>query len=386
MIPNDIKDITEVDLQSLIDDAVSEKKNIDYKQSLDVASDAEKKEFLADVSSFANASGGDLIIGISENDGIPEKILGIEIDNLDEILLKLDNIIRDGINPRLPAVNIQPVKLKNSKFVLVIRITQSWLSPHRVIYKGHDKFYSRSTNGKYPLDVSELRTAFTLSEMLTTRIKNFRDGRISKIYADEMPVPFEGNSKVVLHLIPFIAFRSNLKIKMEDINAQHSILCPMFSRGWNSRYNLEGVLTYTGRAEIKSHSYVNFYTSGIVEAVEGSMLSGRKEISNPGFEEEILASLKQYLLVMRSLNVQLPLVLFLTLLNVKNHRMFTAWTFPGDEPSAIGRDVLLLPEVIIENYETECGDILKPCFDALWNACGFRGSPNYDKDGKWHKQ
>ena len=72
MIPKDIAQIKEADLQSLIDNAVSERKTIEYKQVLKVGSDSERKEFLADVSSFANASGGDLIIGISTIEVTPQ--------------------------------------------------------------------------------------------------------------------------------------------------------------------------------------------------------------------------------------------------------------------------------------------------------------------------
>lgn len=74
MIQKNIDEITEEDLQALIDNSVLESKSIEYKQSLPGNSDSEKKEFLADVSSFANASGGDLIYGIIEdrNTRIPE--------------------------------------------------------------------------------------------------------------------------------------------------------------------------------------------------------------------------------------------------------------------------------------------------------------------------
>lgn len=98
MIANDIYRITESDLQSLIVNAVPEGKTIEYKQQLQINLDSEKKEFLADVSSFANASGGDLIIGISEEEGNPKELLGIEID--DERLRKIDGVIREGINPK----------------------------------------------------------------------------------------------------------------------------------------------------------------------------------------------------------------------------------------------------------------------------------------------
>ena len=59
--------ITESDLQELIDNGVAEGKTLDYKEKLSGNSDAEKKEFLYDVSSFANASGGNLIFGITHS-------------------------------------------------------------------------------------------------------------------------------------------------------------------------------------------------------------------------------------------------------------------------------------------------------------------------------
>ena len=155
-------------------------------------SDLDKKEFLADVSSFANASGGDLIYGIITDSGIPTKLEGIDIDpsRVDQEIRRLDNIIRDSIEPRIPSLVIQPVRLTNSKTVLIVRVHKSWISPHRVSFKEHDKFYSRSSNGKYPMDVAELRIAFNLSETITERIRKFRENRISNIFANETPYLF----------------------------------------------------------------------------------------------------------------------------------------------------------------------------------------------------
>ena len=55
--------IEERDLQELLAGQVSEHKTLEYKLALPGNSDSERKEFLADVSSFANAAGGDLIYG-----------------------------------------------------------------------------------------------------------------------------------------------------------------------------------------------------------------------------------------------------------------------------------------------------------------------------------
>ncbi len=53
------------------------------------------------------------------------------------------------------------------------------------------------------------------------------------------------------------------------------------------------------------------------------------------------------------------------------------------EVHTIDRDILLLPEIVIESYDVIAEDILRPCFDSIWNACGFPRSPNYDDTGEW---
>jgi hypothetical protein len=56
MIYQAIEKIAEQDLLDLIEAKRAEGAQLDYKRELPGASDADKKEFLSDVSSFANAS------------------------------------------------------------------------------------------------------------------------------------------------------------------------------------------------------------------------------------------------------------------------------------------------------------------------------------------
>ncbi len=198
MINKKIEEIKESDLQVLINNKVFEGKTIEYKKELPINSDSDKKEFLADITSFANSSGGDLIFGISQDNqtGEPKAIEGIEVENADKEKTRLDNIIRDGVEPRLLSTTIQPISLSNSKFVILIRIPKSWIGPHRVIYGGHSKFYARNSSGKYEMDVDELRVAFNLSETLAEKIRNFRIDRIAKIMADETPIAFYSNPRL----------------------------------------------------------------------------------------------------------------------------------------------------------------------------------------------
>lgn len=390
MITKNVNEITEDDLQELIDNSVSEKKTIEYKQSLPGNSDADKKEFLADISSFSNASGGDLIYGITEDraKGIPNKLEGLTVENADQVITRLENMIRDGIKPRISGIVIQPIKVLKSKVALLIRIPRSWNSPHRVTFKGHDKFYTRSTNGKYPLDVTELRIAFNLSEKTTERIRRFREDRISNIFTNETPVPFYDNAKIVLHLIPIISFNPAQRYELNKITSHPEKLQPIVHSGFYNRHNLDGFLTYSRDREGKSYSYVQLFNNGIIEAVEGRYLdprlnNGNLKIRGTAYEIKLIESLSIYLSALKELNVELPIFIFLTLVGVKGYFMSAGQgVYETRGEYEIDRDILLLPEVIVENYDTTPDEVLKPCFNAMWNACGFPKSPNYDDTGK----
>ena len=76
-----LADVLESDIQELIANGVLESREIDYKEQLKIGSDGDKKEFLYDVSSFANAGGGHLLIGVAESEGRPTEIKPLTIAN-----------------------------------------------------------------------------------------------------------------------------------------------------------------------------------------------------------------------------------------------------------------------------------------------------------------
>ena len=389
MIPKSVEQIKEKDLQELIDNSVPEGKTIEYKQALPGNSDLDKKEFLADVSSFANTSGGDLLFGVIEDreKGIPKTLEGVITENADQEIARLDGIIRDGIEPRLPKFSVNMIPLSNSKKILLIRIQKSWISPHRVSFKGHDKFYTRGSNGKYPLDVTELRNAFNLSNSINENIRDFRDNRISKIYSNESVVDIENKAKITLHIIPISSFNPAQSYNLDKIAQDIEKMKP-FYMGWShQRYNIDGFVRYFRGQDGKSLNYALLFRNGIIEVVDGAMLgypSQSVSIPSIAFEEELIKALPEYLSVLKTLNIELPAFIFLTLIGVKDFTMeIDRRRFWSRETYPIDRDILFLPEIFLETFDIKSEEILRPCFDSLWNACGFPKSLNYDENGKW---
>ena len=80
-----LADLNEEDIRDLIANSVYEGRAIEYKLLLKIDSDGDKKEFLYDVSSFANASGGHLLIGVADSEGRPSEIAPLIIKNLDKL-------------------------------------------------------------------------------------------------------------------------------------------------------------------------------------------------------------------------------------------------------------------------------------------------------------
>lgn len=375
MIQKEITKIEASDLQSLVDNAALEGKTLEYKLALPGVKDEQKKEFLADVSSFANASGGDLIIGILSDgeSGVPKDVCGIDTTNVDGEIARIDSMIRDGIQPRIPRFQIHSVPLVSGKIVLVLRFGRSELSPHRVTYKGHDKFYSRSSNGKYPLDVTELRNAFVLSQATADRIRSFREDRISRIIANETPVTLGNDAKIALHLIPLGCFDHGDRFDIFLFQNDPGLLAPIANWGFSKRINLDGFVTYADSRPVP-HSYVQFFRNGILEAVDATLLysgEGDKNFNSIMLEGEIIKSTRRYLATLKTVGVELPVALFLSLVNVKGYALYHErgpWYL---DSRRIDREILLLPEVQVDSYEMKPQDILRVPFDALWNASGY---------------
>jgi len=389
MIAKKFEEIKVEDIQNLIGNKIVEGKTIEYKQELPNNADHGKKEFLADVSSFANTAGGDLIYGISESNGLPVGMDGVELSDADAEIRRLDSILQSGIEPRIQ-YNIRLLPLSGNKYLVIIRVRQSWIKPHRVIFSGHDKFYARGAAGKYALDVSELRNIFNLSETVATRIKNFRIQRLAEIESGAAPIAISGKNKIILHLIPLESFSTKLDIpadKLSELRQDANNFKPMYSSGrFSHQINYDGIMTYAGKEDRKSiRSYTQLFRSGIVEAVESSILDRGDDNILPSLviERVISEYTIKYLNILKKLELNPPIFVFISLTNVKGTIMDNDGFRHELDAYPIAENSLYLPEATFENYDQPVLLTLKPSIDLIWNACGIPKSENISEDGNF---
>jgi Putative DNA-binding domain len=195
-----LADIAEGHLQRLIAAQAAESLHVEYKRETYGTNDDQRREFLADVSSFANAAGGDLVIGMTAADGTPTGIHPFT-GNGEAERLRLEHMARDGLNPRIPNLQTRAVPLSQGGFVLLVRVPKSYHSPHRIIFKNSGRFWARSSAGKYEPNVEELRRIFTEAPLLAERARAFRIERTARIAARETPVSLKDGGTLVLHVI-----------------------------------------------------------------------------------------------------------------------------------------------------------------------------------------
>jgi predicted HTH transcriptional regulator len=101
-----LNQITANDLLAVKTNAIPENIQLDYKSELPGTSKDHKRAFVCDVSALANTIGGDLVIGVAEEGGIPTDVQGCQVADPDAEKLRLKSTIRDNSDPRLAGPHV----------------------------------------------------------------------------------------------------------------------------------------------------------------------------------------------------------------------------------------------------------------------------------------
>lgn len=387
-----LEDISKEDIAALIAEQVRESRHIEYKESLPGNSDSEKKEFLADVSAFANASGGMIIYGIREKreegqpTSLPEKIVGLSGINVDKEKQRLLAIVGSGVEPRIPNIQMEAVPGFDECPVIILKIPKSWCGPHMIKFQQWSRFYARTSAGKQLLDVGELRSTFALSENLTKHMDAKRIERIEKILAGDVPVDVGQKTVLVIHIFPVESFDTTNTIDVIIKEGSQRKLRPFTDgNGWSHRYNFDGFLYHN------DWGYLQVFRRGYLEAVDTYCVPQRQTkepltyIPTLALEKQMASAIKLYMKGMGDHGIDAPVYIWVSMLNIKGYILAAKGSSTGDMYSdyPIREEHLFFPAVVLETLDQPIFPAMRPIFDALWQAGGFSRCLDYDDDGNW---
>jgi Putative DNA-binding domain len=380
------RDIKESVLQDLVANQVPEDKTIDYKQELPGNSDGDKRDFLADLSSFANAIGGHLVFGMTEADGVPTELIGL-IGDIDKAILRLESMARDGIRPNIPGLEFVRVQLSNGRNAIIVSVPRSWNKPHQVIFQKDFRFYTRGSAGKQHIDVDELRRIVQLSHEIGERVRQFRAARVAMIMSGDTPIDLVAGARQVLHFVPLNAFDAGSQVDLRPLQNQNGLLARVMNRGGSQRYNVDGLLAFSPGAQ-GNEAYAQLFRNGVLEIVTHLTEwnpHGKLVLPSLAFEEEMFEILRATLAVLSYLSITPPIAVLLSFAGIKGWQMGVkdSYGIRGDR-GGFDRDPLLVHELILTTVATDnVPQLLRPLIEAVWNAAGYPKSDYYDQNGNW---
>jgi len=393
MLPALIEEVVADHVASLVKERTAERKALEYKEKLPDGTDGAKKEFLADVCSFANSSGGDILYGVRDerdgsgrSTGIPEAIVGLASSNLSVEIQRLESMIRDGIRPRVPKVEIRDIEVPEQGAILLVRIGRSWIAPHMVTYGGTSRFYSRHSTGKYQLDVQEIGQAFAGQRSLGEQLRNWRAERIARILVDQSPMRLDGPSRLLVHFTPASALSGSQMIESWPVRTElRNLFRPSSlssSTGW--RYNADGFFVYSLKGADGCASYVQLFRNGCLEYGDGYILNCGEEGGRPRnipskvFEEKLVQIFGNAVLLLDRLAVDDPVYLSCALVGVQNSKLSRDGLsfYLSDVQHTFDREVIQTSELQIDRGESPPyrGSLL-PIVDSIWQANGYEQTP-----------
>lgn len=380
--------ISEADIQRLIQMGIAESPYMDFKLESYGDGGDDRSEFLADISSFANTLGGDLVIGVAEAKGLPTA-LTVFTGDCDVEMRRLEQIAISGLEPRISNLRIRAVSIATGGHVIIVRIPRSFVPPHRVIARNSNRFLARAGTTKYQPNVEQLRHLFNDAPHLTDRIRSFQTDRVVKIAAGDTPIPLRQVGKAVVHVVPLPSFADGRMLDIVSAVASGTqVPLPLDDVGFSNRgaVNLDGFLNYTYAHSGARCAYAQFFRNGAIEGV-GELRNDdgvNSYFISTDFTNLVVSHVRQYLQLLKSFDMGLPVYIFLSLCSATRavYRHAPASSGFVNTPP-LGREIAALPEIYVDSYDVDVPAVMRPVFNVLWNAFGQPQCDMYDGQGKW---
>lgn len=389
-----IDELTSEHVRALVTCSRSEGRRIDFKEAFkrsDNGRSRDSHEVAKDVAAFANSSGGDIIYGVIETDGVATgTCLAVPTQDAEELLSFVQAAVRDGVSPYID-IRCKYIPMEDNAGVFVIRVPKSFQAPHAVRKRGEKDalwFFKRGEDCALPMEESDVRHAYTTGFDVNRQIEVFRRTRIAQAN-DTIAGPLFGKSvRVHAFFIPLAAFsigdhlaypRLLVGANRLRLEGSHSgpMACP------------EGAFLHGGAQDGIWHAWY-IHRNGIVEWIDAgtnymhNAPSGEKleKIVLPLYERRLCGRLQDAANCISALDLGGPLAFCLSLTNAKgaqfiapNNRFLYSSLCPVDDMHA---------QTLILRAATDLSpDKIKPSLDHVMNGFSLQKSVNFDINDRY---
>ena len=374
------KQWTEEDLRTLLDnDDFREGQFLDYKRTFDFleATDKNKKvkaknELRNDICSFANADGGEIIVGISEKNGLASKINPIVIDNIDRFELELHNTLLP-IQPAMPPTDFAFIRVENG-YVVVIHIEKGIYKPYITVEEQTTfRFFVRRGNGKGPMSYSEITNSFLHAASLAAEIKRFRVERLSELIEDNTDM------FGVIHVIPATFTNSTDFIPIYDLCKTEKLLIPIqfihFKRG-RMLPNVDGVW-FPSEDGQRDFQLLRIFNNGSVELkynFSTLKYQGEEYLESDEFIQAIGDIVKGTVEIYKVLGRSPSVYVCTSIIGCKGYFNYDTRNSIHPLPSKVDRDRIICAPIEIEDISDveNVKEMIKECMKMTRYALGRR--------------
>ncbi|TDM40932.1 ATP-binding protein [Macrococcoides canis] len=383
-----------MNVQEIWDNKLSEGQQLEYKEysfnngKFQDLSDNHKTKLMKIISSFANTEGGTIVLGVGEDENHnPNKLndVGISKDGFEMWEQSFRQLLSSKIKPVVHGVKCTHDTIED-KSVIKIDVPMSLNKPHAVNNGSKDELFIRYGNLTIPMSYQDMKNAFENKSYIENKINDFKNERISMLLGGEIIGDLEGQSAMVIHIIPELSMRGNNYVNIRDVanNKKIKLFSPVGMDG-HYTYNMDGIMNAHHSYEEKLNAYTQLFHSGSIEVVETRMMNYKPQYANESgiydwkeFEKLLFDNLISYIKTIETLDVPKPFHIFVTLLNIKNKRSIGDFELHPVKP--FSRSVIdSLPAYIMEDIDD--ADALYPLMSSLANAFGFKSSGIYTEEG-----
>lgn len=380
--------ITADDIRGILAERVREGLQLEFKREVNVD---KPREWAVDITAFANTAGGVILIGVVDDDGRPIEVIGVDDSNVDALLQRLSNVIRDRVEPTLPGLHMEAIEVEGQT-VVAASVPRSWAAPHLVRSGDRWQVARRNSTGKYSVsDVIELRGLFAQAEDVATRIRRWHRDRVLAVQTGTGPAPLTEGPFLLTTLRSLILSTPGMPpprdvMELEGVREFQQVSPPR-SQSWGTRFNLEGI----ARCDTEGTGYVHVHRDASIEVADTQALASVRQrgiLDGRQVAGTLIDAAWSALRLAPPAGQTVPVVLQASLYGVdgatfKGVPSNRAWGLP--DPT-LKHATIDLPAVTIDRWPDRWDDVatlMRPGLDVLWNAGGHSRCLWFDDHGHW---